>query len=159
MRFLAFALITIIASLSIVACGDDDGGGDVPTPSAAATVPVGGLFPQHLTSIAPENGATVTNEDLNVGDPDALESICAGFDFRVGETMGDQPLQRVQMFFNEENVTTSGTWIVTDDNPTSSGTMCYTPPAPLEGLQTVVMRWSNATAREFVYSWQFTVEG
>jgi hypothetical protein len=100
----------------------------------------------------PENGATFDADEL------AETGICAGFDFREGETMGDEPTTRVELFLNEEPVTDSGEWVVTDDLPTSSGTLCYQPGGDVSGLQTVIVRWSDAKDRLFVYSWQFTVD-
>lgn len=154
MRLLAIALFALLTVVAVSACGGDN---DESVPSPTPEVVPGGVFPRHLTAVSPAHESTVTNAEIDPQSPDTTNHICASFDFRAGETMGDDPTSRVGMVINEENITDSAAWVVTDDLPTSSGTLCYAPPGGLEGLQTVVLRWSDATDRQFVYSWQFTV--
>ena len=115
-------------------------------------------LPVHLASVALAHASTVTNEELGVGTTDGATGVCVGFDFRDGEGMGDDPTGLVQLLLNEEDVSDSLAWVVTDDIPTSSGTGCYTPPEPIiAGIQNARVRYSDSTGREFVYAWRFSV--
>jgi hypothetical protein len=148
--------LTLIAAAALAlvaaACGSD--GEEAPTPTYTVPGGVNTSLPRHLASVTPAQGSTVTWGQLLTGG-----GVCAAFDFRVGETMGEDPTVRVTLIVSEEDVTDSSEWVVTDDFPTSAGTICYEPPDPLPpGEQVVTVRYTDATDRQFVYNWTFTLE-
>jgi hypothetical protein len=147
LTLIALALTALIA---VSACGGDD---DEVSPTPTPRRDVNTSLPRHLASVSPVQESTVTNQDIQAGG-----GICASFDFRVGETMGDDPTSRVKLLLDEEDVTESTSFVVTDDFPTSQGTICYDPTTPLEaGERTATVRYSDATDRQFIYNWTFTV--
>lgn len=149
-RPLLLALTCLLLTLAIACGGGDDDA--TPTPNLG----LGASLPRHLASIAPANASLVTNAELT-GEADG---ICATFRFGDGEGMGDDPTTLVKMTVQGEDVTDSATFVVTASAPPTGGTMCYAPPQALEiGPILTNVRWSDATGREFTYSWQFTVTG
>ena len=150
-------LMVLIAAIGLVtfatACGDDDDdGGD-----GTATPPVFQL-PRHLNEVQPEPNARISNADLPIGQSDATEGICVGFAFQEGEGMGEDPTTRVTMHLDDEPVTDSLSWVVTDDFLTSLGTGCYAPPVVLDtGSHEVIVRYSDVTDRQFEYTWHFEI--
>jgi hypothetical protein len=146
----------MLSLLAAAACG----GGGEPTPTPTVTVP-GGVntsLPRHLTKVEPAAKSTVSNADLHIGEANATGGICATFDFTVADGMGDKPTDRVALFVNQENVTNSSTWQVTASQPPTSGTICYAAPQPFdEGEQLASVRYTEATERQFIYNWTFTV--
>ncbi len=150
-RLLVFAAL-LTAAMLIAACGGNDE--EEPTPTYTVPGGVNTSLPRHLTAVRPEQESTVTNEELQASEG----GICASFDFRAGETMGDDPTSRVTLIVGQEDVTGSASFVVTDDFPTSSGTICYVPPNPFSAeVHTVTVRYSDATDRQFIYNWTFTV--
>jgi hypothetical protein len=134
-----------------VACGDDDDTDATPTPGIVS-------LPRHLESITPEQNAAISNDDLPIGETGTETGICAGFNFREGETMGDDPTSLVAMLLDGEPVTDSLSWVVTDDFPTSLGTACYAPPVALEeGSHEVTVAYSDASERQFQFTWHFEI--
>jgi hypothetical protein len=148
-RALLLALTALLFAFTI-ACGDDDDATPTPTPDNG----LGASFPRHLTDVAPDNGASVTNADLAAEN----QGICASLTFADGEGMGDDPTSLVKLFVQGEDVTGSAGWQVTTSEPSTGGTICYVPQQDLEpGPILANVRWSDVTGREFTYSWQFTV--
>lgn len=149
-------LITLAALTALVLVAASCGGDSEAEPTPTYTVP-GGVntsLPRHLSSVLPAQGSTVTWSQLLTGG-----GICATFAFQDGETMGDDPTARVSLILGTEDVTDSSEWVVTDDFPTSQGTICYEPPDVLPpGEEVATVRYSDATDRQFVYNWTFTVE-
>lgn len=154
MKRLTFAAPILIALLA-AACG---GGDDEPTPTYTVPGGVNTSLPRHLTGVSPEQASTVTNADLHIGEEQATAGICAGFDFRVGETMGDDPTERVTLFVGQEDVTDSTSLLVLTSDPPRGGTICYASPQPFEaGEVLATVRYSDSTDRQFIYNWTFTV--
>lgn len=148
-RGVLLALTALLLAVSL-ACGDDDDATPSPTPDLG----LGGSLPRHLTAVSPANGATLTNAELGAG-----EGACASFTFAVGgETMGDDPTSSVRLFVQGEDFTDSADFQVTASQPPTNGTICYSPEEPLPaGPVLMTVRYSEATGREFVYNWQFTL--
>jgi hypothetical protein len=137
-------------AVALVACGGGDAGDD-----GAA---IGAPFPPHITAVKPADGASVTNDDLFVGQSDRGGGICVSFRFQAGSGLGDDPTSRVQLFLNNEEVTGSLQWITTEDYPPSQGGGCYTPPRTLPaGPHLVTVAYSDLAGQEFEYAWRFTV--
>jgi hypothetical protein len=151
-RLLVAVLVIVAACLA--ACG----GGDEATPTPTIPPGVNGSLPRHLTAVTPQQGSTVTNGDMHIGESPATGGVCASFDFTAGDGMGDDPTSRVTMTVNQEDVTASASWVITPSQPPTSGTMCYAAPQPFpEGTSIVTLLYSDSTDRQFFYSWDFTV--
>lgn len=149
---LALALIALLA----VACGGNDDG--EPTPTYTVPGGVNTSLPRHLTSVFPQQASFVTDADLHTGEDGSSGGVCAGFDFLVGEGMGDDPTSRVTLLVEQEDVTGSAIWQISASQPPTGGTLCYAPPEALPpGERTATVRYSDSTDRQFVYNWTFTL--
>lgn len=150
--------LAAVALAAFAACGGgDDDDGPSATSSNPSIVP-GAQQPMHISDVTPKHGQAVTNEELAVGDDNAVSGICVRFEFQEGDGMGETPTSLVQMFLNNEDVSGSLNWVTTDDLPTSSGNGCYGPPEPLlAGVANVRVRYADSTGRQFEYPWQFEV--
>lgn len=155
-RSLLLALTGLLLAFTI-ACG----GSDYATPTPTPDLGLGASFPKHLTGVSPENGSSVTNQQLRDGHgPPGTSGVCATFSFAGGDGMGDDPAKLVKLFIGGEDVTDSATWAVTGSAPPTNGTICYVPPQAFgAGPVLATARWSEVSGREYIHSWQFTVTG